>query len=172
MKNRLFLTLLGVSTYFFAVTTVRAQMSIALNPMAKSWTLNGTVFTAKSKTTDILNALGGANRQLSNPNRTQYLFDSLGLMVEADADGNTSIRVFLGKSIRASEPLKPYTGSLLIADAPITAALSIAEVKAKTPAITWEDLMGKGLIYAGKGVMMMVDTRSGKVNDVGFGLKK
>ncbi|MEY3984046.1 MAG: hypothetical protein RL160_1605 [Bacteroidota bacterium] len=172
MKNRIILTLLGVSTYLFATTSANAQMSIALNPMAKSWTLNGTVFTAKSKTTEILSALGGANRQLSNPNRTQYVFDSLGLVVETDADGNNSIRVFLGNAIRASEPVKPYTGTLLIADAQITAALSIAEVKAKTPAVTWEDLMGKGLIYAGKGVMLMVDTRSGKVNDVGFGLKK
>jgi len=172
MKYRILSTLLGVSTFLFAAISVNAQMSIALNPMAKSWTLNGTVFTAKSKTTEILNALGGANRQLSNPNRTQHVFDSLGLVVEADADGNNSIRVFLGNSIRASEPLKPYSGALLIADAQITAALSIAEVKAKTPALTWEDLMGKGLMYAGKGVMLMVDTRSGKVNDVGFGLKK
>jgi hypothetical protein len=31
--------------------------------------------------------------------------------------------------------------------------------------------MGKGLIFQGKGFMMMVDTRSGKVNDVGFGYK-
>jgi hypothetical protein len=172
MKNRLYLTLLGVSAYLLTAATANAQMSIALNPVAKSWTLNGTVFTAKSKTTEILSALGGANRQLSNPNRTQYVFDSLGLVVEADAEGNNSIRVFLGNAIRASEPLKPYSGTLLIADAQITASLSIAEVKAKTPAVTWEDLMGKGLIYAGKGVMLMVDTRSGKVNDVGFGLKK
>jgi len=149
---------------------VGAQPVIEMNPTAKTWSLNGTIFTSKSKPTDVLSALGGANRTIEAANRTQYVFDSLGVVVEESDDG-LAVRVFLGPSIRSTEPLKKFSGTLTITGVAITAAQNIGEVKAKTPAIAWTDLMGKTLMFAGKGVMMMVDTRSGKVNDVGFGFK-
>jgi len=149
----------------------KAQLAIEVDPSTKTWSLNGTTFTSKTKSTDVLNALGGANRTIEAANRTQYVFDSLGVVVEV-SEGNIAVRVFLGQSIRATEPLKKYTGSMKIAGASITAALNLGEVKARTPGIAWTDLMGKGLMYSGKGLMLMVDTRSGKVNDVGFGFTK
>lgn len=153
-----------------SLPTARAQMAIEVDPAAKSWSLNGTSFNSKSRYTDVLSAFGGANRTIEAANRTQYVFDSLGVVVEV-SEGNTAVRVFLGQSIRATEPQKRYTGSFKIAGAAITAANNLAEVRAKTPGIAWADLMGKGLVFSGKGFMMMVDTRSGKVNDIGFGFK-
>ena len=150
--------------------SAQAQMAIEVDPSSKTWSLNGTAFNGKSKYTDVLNAFGGANRTIESPNRTQYVFDSLGVVVEV-SEGSVAVRVFLGQSIRATEPQKNYTGTFKIAGAAITAANNLGEVKARTPAVAWTDLMGKGLIFQGKGFMMMVDTRSGKVNDVGFGYK-
>jgi hypothetical protein len=168
MKNFIYTTMACLAMAY--APSAQAQMAIEVDPSAKTWSLNGTAFNSKSKYTDVLSAFGGANRTIEAPNRTQYVFDSLGVVVEV-SDGSVAVRVFLGQSIRATEPQKNYTGSFKISGAAITAANNLGEVKAKTPAITWTDLMGKGLIFQGKGFMMMIDTRSGKVNDVGFGYK-
>lgn len=168
MKQLIYTTLAFLA--MACVPAAQAQLAIDVDPSAKTWSLNGTAFNSKSKYTDVLNAFGGANRTIEAPNRTQYVFDSLGVVVEV-SDGSVSVRVFLGQSIRATEPQKKYTGSFKIAGAAITAANNLGEVRAKTPAVAWTDLMGKGLVFQGKGFMMMIDTRSGKVNDVGFGYK-
>jgi hypothetical protein len=168
MKNFIYTTLACLAMAY--APSAQAQMAIEVDPSSKTWSLNGTAFNGKSKYTDVLNAFGGANRTIESPNRTQYVFDSLGVVVEV-SEGSVAVRVFLGQSIRATEPQKNYTGTFKIAGAAITAANNLGEVKARTPAVAWTDLMGKGLIFQGKGFMMMVDTRSGKVNDVGFGYK-
>ncbi|MBU6325722.1 MAG: hypothetical protein KJS92_09560, partial [Bacteroidetes bacterium] len=91
-------------------TSAQAQMAIEVDPSAKTWSMNGTSFNSKSKYTDVLSALGGANRSIEAPNRTQYVFDSLRLVVEV-SEGNVSVRVFLGQSIRATEPKKNFNGT-------------------------------------------------------------
>jgi hypothetical protein len=169
MIKNVFYTALACMAVAFA-PVAKAQLAIEVDPAAKTWSLNGTAFNSKSKYTDVLSAFGGANRTIEAPNRTQHVFDSLGVVVEVSESG-TAVRVFLGQSIRATEPQKRFTGTIKIAGAAITAANNLGEVKAKTPAVTWTDLMGKSLMFQAKGFMMMVDTRSGKVNDIGFGYK-
>lgn len=168
MKNFIYTALACLAVAY--APAAKAQLAIEVDPSAKTWSLNGTSFNSKSKYTDVLSAFGGANRSIESPNRTQYVFDSIGVVVEV-SEGNVAVRVILGQSIRATEPKKNFNGTFKIAGAAITSANNLGEVKARTPAITWADLMGKGLVFQGKGFLMMIDTRSGKVNDVGFGYK-
>jgi len=116
MKNFIYTTLACLAMAY--APSAQAQMAIEVDPSAKSWSLNGTAFNSKSKYTDVLNAFGGANRTIEAPNRTQYVFDSLGVVLEV-SDGSVAVRVFLGQSIRATEPKKNYTGTFKISGAAI-----------------------------------------------------
>jgi len=148
--------------------TANAQ-NIEVQSAAKTFSVNGTQFTQKSKTSEIMAVLGPANRQLSSANKTQYVYDSTGIILEVTPDNKTALRIFNAPSIRGNEPLKPFAGTLKIDGSEINARLNLAEVKARTPDIKWVDLAGKGLMFMTKGFLIAVDSRGGKVSDVGFG---
>jgi hypothetical protein len=153
---------------FGFISTLGAQ-NVEVQSAAKTFSVNGTVLTAKSKPSEIMAVLGPANRQLTSANKTQYVYDSAGIILEVTPENKISLRIFNAPSIRSNEPLKQFTGTLKIDGSEINAKLNLGEVKARTPDIKWVDLAGKGLMIMNKNFLIAVDSRAGKVSDVGFG---
>ena len=124
----------------------------------------------KTKINDILTILDHGFRKVEKANKTLYIFDESGFVVEESKEG-ISIMLFYSRGEKETDPRSVFTGKLVINGVEINAGSPIALIADQLPK-TEKTLAQKDLLlYVGKKFVMSGESKNGSLKQLDFGFR-
>lgn len=164
------------SILLFCVTATASQVvaqsqKIYITTADKFISINGHPITTKSILADYTRALGASDRVEKKAKQINYVYDSLGIVLETIAGSEfVLMKVFVGAAATVKEPAKSYSGTLVLNDAKILSTQTLAQIQAKTTGLKWVETAGVGMVYKDKTFVVGVDAKGGKASRFYFSL--
>ncbi len=143
--------------------------TFSLDTVKYAFQINGKEIN-KTNLSEILTTINHGYRKVEKPNKTLYVFDESGFVVEDSKEG-ISIMLFYTKGEKEQDPLSVFTGKLILNNLEISSSTTLAQIGEQMPKAEKTFVMKEILLYAGKKFVLSGESKNGILKEIDFGFK-
>ena len=116
----------------------------------------------------ILSAIDHGHRVVEKPNKTLYIYDELGFVIEKDSKG-IAFKLFYAMGEKENDPKSIFSGSLEINTLKVTANVASPEIIAQLPKTEKTMVMKDMMMYMGDKFIITGESKNDVFKEIDFG---